>query len=197
MVCIERKPAATTARHHYPLWEAPDQSKKRPFDEAPGGRSGPWRGSDDDPAETPIVRKGKVKGTVGDDEPEEEPEDDGKKQVPPAKKSKAKAPPPEEPEDDEDEEQTEAEDRPGSYLKHSGSKLKSLGHRLSHGAAAQRAKAGLHHHLQKFAKKHGIDVHKHLHPHDKPEKMKAPGKKAKAKAPKHFAPTVGPSLKKK
>ena len=171
-------------------------AKKRPFDEAPGGRSGPWRGSEDEPAETPVVRHGKVKGMVGDDQ-EPEPEDDGKKQVPPAKKSKAKAPPPKEPEEDEDEgeEQTEAEGH--SYLKRSGSRLKAVGHRLSHGSAAQRAKAGLHHHLQKFAKKHGIDIHKHFHPHDKPEKMKAPGKKAKTKAPKHIAPTVGPTLKKK
>ena len=49
-------------------------AKKRPFDEAPGGRSGPWRGSEDEPAETPVVRHGKVKGMVGDDQ-EPEPED--------------------------------------------------------------------------------------------------------------------------
>jgi len=172
-------------------------AKTRPFDEAPGGRAGPWRGSEDEPAETPIVRKGKVKGAVGD-EPEEEPEPKDKKQVPPTKRSKAKAPPEEEPEgDEEQEERVEAEGHPGSYLKHGGSKLKALGHHLSHGSAAQRAKAGLHHHLQKFAKKHGIDIHKHFHPYDRPEKMKAPSKKTEAKAPKHIAPTVGPTLKKK
>lgn len=174
--------------------------KRRPFDEAPGGRAGPWRGSDDEPAETPVVRHGKVKGVVGDEpEPEDEKKDQKaspkKKPVPP--KAKAKAPPEEEPDEgDEDEEQEEwvedhfdeSESRVGSHLRRAGGRLKSLGQRVRSGRAAQKAKAGLHTHLRKFAKKHGIRAFGH-------EPSAAPKPKPKAKAaPK---PKVKPKVKPK
>jgi hypothetical protein len=176
----------------------------RPFGEAPGGRAGPWRGSDDEPAPTPVVRKGKVKGVVGqkgaqdDAEDDDEPEDDQDAQKPPRRKQappKGKAAAG----DDEDEEEEDDEDREdeqdewieeGKRLRKLAGHLKAAGHRFSHGRAAQRAKAGLHHHLQKFAKKHGIDVHKHLHPHDRPK----PKKGEIGKATVHKGPP--PKLKK-
>lgn len=166
----------------------------RPFGEAPGGRSGPWRGSDDEPAETPIVRKGKVKGAVGDPDADTGDEDD-EEQPPPKKKA---PPPPDEDEGEEDEDEEgdedeqeewveieEAEDgggggsRTGRRLKSIGHHLRAAGRRMRGGHSAQRAKEGLHHHLKKFAKKHGIDWEKRLHPHDKPSKKSV--EKAKKK----------------
>jgi len=252
---------------------------ERPFGEAPGGRAGPWRGSEDEPAETPVVRHGKVKGAVGD-EPEDDDEDE-KKQPPPAK-GKPKAPPEEEEpeeepegdeEDEDEEEETSEAKRPkmlkpaymdmlmtlpikvgqqpnrargqktkaqmfsklfksgyialkkggGTYIltpkgekmvalwmahppmieaeetragraaRGLGGRLKAAGERMRSGSAASRAKHGLHVHLRKFAKKHGIDIEKHFHGSDedgktKPHVPKAPKKKAKAK-PTHAAPT--------
>lgn len=146
----------------------------RPFAEAPGGRRPPWQGSKDVSAETPIVRKGEVHGTVGktaspeaqgevdvgrsevdyDFEPDEEDEAPVKKQVPPTAE-------PGSDEDDEsmDDEEVEgvAEAREGG-LKSLGQRLKSLGHRMSGGKAAQRAKEGLTAKLHQFAAKHGIDT---------------------------------------
>jgi len=171
----------------------------RPFDEAPGGRAGPWRGSDDEPAKTPIVRKGKVKGTVGQakggdkGEPEEEPEDDDagdgeKKQVPPKGKGKSKgkpkAPPEEEPDEDEEQDEGVLGERDSGAahgLKSLGHHLKAAGHRAGHGSMAQSAKAGLHHHLQKFAKKHGIKAFGH-EPEKAEPKAKAKPKKSAIKA---------------
>jgi hypothetical protein len=164
-------------------------AKKRPFDEAPGGRAGPWRGSEDEPAETPIVRKGKVKGTVGDDQ---EPEDD-EKQPPPTKKSKAKAPPPKEPEEGDEEEQEEQVEAEGhSYLKRGGSRLKALGHKMAHGGAAQKAKEGLKKRLHKFVVKHGIKAMGH-DPDAGKKKPKMFAKKRKKIT--HAAPLVGPKMK--
>lgn len=176
----------------------------RPFDEAPGGRAGPWRGSDDDPAETPVVRQGKVKGIVGKDDEDEDEEPEGdedegeKKQVPPKAKGKSKAPPkkkPEEPEEGDDEDEDEDEEVEESVLgerdsgvahglKSLGHHLKSAGHRASSGSAAQKAKAGLHHHLQKFAKKHGIKAfgHEPGSSGKKPSKPSKPKRSVKAKA---------------
>lgn len=134
----------------------------RPIGEAPGGRAGPWRGSDDEPAPTPIVRKGKVHGVVGKHaSPEEKGEVDvGKSEID------------YDSEDDENKKPkvVKAEERDsgiGHGLKSLGQHLKALGHRARTGSLAQRAhqraKERLHKHLQKFAKKHGIQFKKHFH----------------------------------
>ena len=165
-----------------------------PFAEAPGGRAGPWRGSEDEPAETPIVRKGKVKGAVG--EPEEEPEGEegeeepkAKGKKPPPPKRKAKKPEEGEGEGEEEEGQEEWVEMDGltegERLRKLAGHAKALGHRLTHGKAATRARAGLRHHFEKFKKRHGIDVDKHLHPHDKPPKKKTVTKRRKGQAPAH------------
>jgi len=144
----------------------------RPFGEAPGGRSGPWRGSDDKPAKTPVVRQGKVKGVVG-----------GGAQ----KKAKAKAPPEDVP--------VEERDSGVSHgLRSLGQHLKSTGHRMGHGSLAQKAKERLHGHIRKFAKKHGIGTHA-APAKKKGEPPKVPGKKAKPGGPKQAAPLVGPKMK--
>lgn len=105
----------------------------RPFAEAPGGRRPPWRGSDDEPAETPIVRKGEVQGVVGktkspeahgevdvgkseidyDHDPDEEHEKQTDAHKPkPKPGEKAKAAPEPEDEEPEDEEPEEPEEEP-------------------------------------------------------------------------------------
>jgi hypothetical protein len=183
----------------------------RPFDEAPGGRREPWQGSDDKPAPTPIVRKGKVHGAVGQDKTPEERgevdvgkseidydydpgEDEDEPESPPKAKSKPKAPPEdeEEPEDDEDEEEEteglefgEADGtRTGRGLRAVGQGLKAAGSRMRHGSAAQKAKEGLSKHLYKFAKKHGLKAFGHT-PDDAKRGGKKPGvPKAPPKAPK-------------
>jgi len=180
---------------------------ERPFDEAPGGRRGPWSGSDDEPAPTPIVRKGKVHGAVGqgkspeergevdvgkseidydhepgedEDEPEEAPPPKSKKGV------KAKATPPEEEEPEQAEEGLEFAERDGDGTRAGrgaralGHGLKALGARMRHGSAAQKAKEGLHKRLYKFAAKHGLKAFGHTP--DKPEK-KAGAKPGVPKAP--------------
>ena len=98
------------------------EGPQRPFDEAPGGRAGPWRGSNDEPAPTPIVRKGKVHGQIGK---HKTPETDGEVDVGDSEidydkdkgdddeekakaKSREKAPP----EDDEEEPTPEDDDEP-------------------------------------------------------------------------------------
>lgn len=157
---------------------------KRPFDEAPGGRAGPWRGSDDEPAQTPVVRHGKVKGMVGD-EPEDDEGEEGKdqKQVPPKAKAKGKpkAPPEEEPEEDDEEEPEEQDESvldEAGLLKKFGARVRGAGERIKGGKRTTAAREKLHGHLKKFAKKHGIKAFGH----DPEEAAKKGAKKSKVAA---------------
>lgn len=155
---------------------------KRPFDEAPGGRAGPWRGSDDEPAKTPVVRQGKVKGAVGDEpEPEDDDEGEDQKRVPPKSKGKGKpkAPPEEEPEEDDEGEEPEEQDE--GILKKFGAKVRGAGERIKSGKHAVAAKGRLHKHLQRFAKKHGIKAFGHEPGEAKPKTKPKPLAKKPAK----------------
>jgi hypothetical protein len=136
--------------------------------EAPGGRSEPWTG-DDEPAKTPIVRKGKTHGAVGDDIPPE-----GKHGAVDVGKSEIDYDDDEDDDEDHEEPKTEKKGKCKSKGKNEpqeeslGGAIKRVGHALSHGYAAQRARRGakrvLKKRLKKFVKKHGIDVGKF---HDK------------------------------
>lgn len=128
-----------------------------PLGEAPGGRAAPWSGSDDEPAPTPIVRKGKVHGSVGKhaspeekgevdvgkseidydhDEGDDEDEKAKGKKAPPKKKAKAEF------SDEEPGEKQEAEEtKAGRGLRFIGRHMKAAGGRVT-GAARGRLGSG-------------------------------------------------------
>jgi hypothetical protein len=126
-----------------------------PLGEAPGGRAAPWRGSADVPAKTPIVRKGKSHGYIGDHEP---PESKGHVDVGPSEIDYDKDDPDEdepdhepdldEPEDEEGDEELEG------ILKRVGGGLKRAGGRMRHGT--KQSRSALDRLKRKFIKKHGI-----------------------------------------
>ena len=146
-------------------WFFRDFGAPRPFvGEAPGGRAEPWSGSDDEPAKTPIIRKGKTHGTVGDQEPPEArgevdvgkseidyDHDPGNDEEEKAKaKGKKKPPPPEE------EERTEASRASAAdRLRRRGGQLRRVGGLLRR-RGTSKIKSALHKKLAAIARKHGI-----------------------------------------
>ena len=138
--------------------------------EAPGSRAGPWRGSDDDAAATPIVRKGKVHGVVGKHaSPEEKGEVDvGKSEI----------------DYDADDDENDESVQEASRLRTVGHHLKSLGHAVGTRDSVRRAKDRLRGHIKRFAKKHGINFKKHFHGEPSEPKKKEKEKETKEKPPK-------------
>lgn len=133
-----------------------------PMGEAPAGRRGPWRGSDDTAAPTPVVRKGKVKGMIGGDDDEEDNGDDAELadiddpelDLDDEDHPKLADDEDDEPEGGEDEEPEDIDTE--GVIRKVGGALHRAGGRMSHARSSERAKEKLKKGLRHFAKKHGI-----------------------------------------